>query len=100
MKEKVKRIEGAKVSLFEFDYEKKVYTYEIQAPTFDQLVAALGQVKTNGQIDIVGAGKVVWELCCTRHDVEIEADAKILVAVCIVLAREFVLPIDIDIKKK
>ena len=100
MKEKVTRIEGRKTQKFDFKFNDDVLEYEIQEPSFDQLTASLAQVKTNGGIDAIGAGKVIWELCCVAHDVEIEDNPKILLAVCISLANEYAYPIDLEIKKK
>jgi hypothetical protein len=100
MIEKVQRREGAETQKYSFEHEGKDYNYEIQAPTFDQLSAALGQVKTDGRTDMIGSGKVIWELCCVAHDAEIEKNAQILVRVCIELAHEYALPIDLEIKKK
>jgi hypothetical protein len=77
-----------------------VYNYEVQEPTFDQIVAALGQVKPNGRMDVIGAGKVIWELCCISYDKEIEENPRILVSVCIQLYADYADTIDIEIKKK
>ena len=100
MKEKAHRIEGKKTQKFSFEYDGKEYSYEIQDPTFDQLSAALSQVKSTGRTDVIGAGKVIWELCCVAHDVEIENNARLLISVCISLFDNYVSPIDIEVKKK
>ena len=94
------KIEGANTQKFTFDFDGKELSYEIQAPTFDQITAALSQVKPNGTMDVIGAGKVIWELCTVDFDKEIEKSPKILISICIELANEYALPIDIDIKKK
>jgi hypothetical protein len=100
MIDKAARIEGVKTQKYTFEYENKNYEYEIQEPNFDQLAAALGQVKTDGRTDMIGAGKVIWELCCVAHDKEIEATPRLLMSICIELANNYALPIDIEIKKK
>lgn len=100
MIEKVTRIQGLKTQKFSFEHEGKSFDYEIQQPNFDQLAAALGQVKSNGRTDIIGAGKVIWELCCVACDKDIEASPRLLMSVCIELANEYALPIDLEIKKK
>lgn len=126
MKEKAPRIEGRKTDKYSFEYGNEklkieiakldpkkdaeaisklekdfvYYEYEIQEPTFDELTVALSQVKTTGRTDVIGAGKVIWELCCVSHDEEIEKKPKILISVCINLFDVYVSPIDLEIKKK
>lgn len=94
------KIEGRKSYKFAFKHEGKELNYEIQEPNFDQIVAALSQTKANGQLDVIGAGKVIWELCCIKSDAEIEENSRLLVSICISLFDEFANTIDIDIKKK
>ena len=100
MIDKVQRIEGLPTEKFSFEYEGKEFNYEIQQPNFDQLAAALSQVKSNGRTDIIGAGKVIWELCCVAHDKEIVSNPRVLMSVCNELANENALLIDLEIKKK
>jgi hypothetical protein len=100
MKKKAESISGREVDKYSFTHEGKELNYEIQKPTFDQLTASLSQIKQDGKMDVIGAGKVIWELCCTAFDPEIESNARILVSVCIELANTYALPIDIEIKKK
>lgn len=97
---KAPRIEGKKTDKYSFKYNKSELNYEIQEPTFDQITAALGQVKSTGSMDVIGAGKVIWELCCVAYDKGIEDDPKILISVCIDIANKYALPIDLEIKKK
>lgn len=100
MKDKAPRIQGRKTQKYSFKYKEKEFKYEIQEPEFDQITSSLSQIKTNGDIDVVGAGKVIWELCCVAFDSEIEDNPRILISVCINLANDYALPIDIEIKKK
>jgi hypothetical protein len=100
MKEKALKIEGRKIDKYSFKHGENELNYEIQEPTFDQITAALSQIKTDGRMDVIGAGKVIWELCCVAHDKEVEENPKILVSVCIDLANKYALPIDLEIKKK
>ena len=80
--------------------EGKEYKYKIQQPTFDQLSAALGQsIGFGTKLDMAGAGKSIWELCCVEFDEEIEKNARLLVAVCLELFNEYVSPVDAEIKK-
>jgi len=84
----------------ELEGKFKTYKYEIQEPQFDQLVAALGELyDSKGRLSLATAGKVIWELCCVEFDPIIEENPKILLLVCQRLS-EYVLPLDIEIKKK
>jgi len=94
------KIEGMKSTDYSFDFEGSELKYTIQEPTFDQITAALSQVKATGQMDMIGSGKVIWELCCIKADKKIEDNPRVLISVCIELASEFALPVDIEIKKK
>ena len=98
MIEKVSRIEGRKTQKYSFEHEGKELNYEIQEPVFEQLTTALSQVQPNGSFDVVGSGKVIWELFCVAHDKEITD--RMLVTICVKLADEYTLPLEIDIKKK
>ena len=100
MIDKAPKIKDRKTYKFSFEHEGKELNYEIQEPTFDQIKASLDQVKTSGQMDVIGAGKVIWELCCVAFDPEIEKSPKVLMSVCLNLATEYSLPLDIEIKKK
>ena len=80
--------------------EGKDYKYKIQQPTFEQLSAALSvSIGFGAKLDMAGAGKSIWELCCVEFDEEIEKNARLLVAVCVELFNEYVSPIDAEIKK-
>jgi hypothetical protein len=100
MKDKVLKIEGRKIHKFSFKYEKKEYAYEIQEPTFEQLIAANDSLYNNdGKLNLMSAGKVIWELCCVAFDEIIEENPKVLMTICNQLSN-FVLPLDLEIKKK
>ncbi len=45
-------------------------------------------------------GKAIFDICCRRGKKEIEKDTKTLVSFCIKLCDDFVIPADVDIKKK
>lgn len=78
----------------------KFLNYEIQHPTFDEIVASLSQIGVADSAGLIGCGKVIWELCCVSFDKEIERNPIVLVSVCLRLAREYSLPISIELKKK
>ena len=100
MIDKAPRIKDRKTQKYSFDLEGKELHYEIQEPNFDQIASALSQIKTTGQIDVIGAGKVIWEFCCFSLDPEIESNPKILISICVDIANEYALPFDLEIKKK
>jgi hypothetical protein len=52
-----------------------------------------------GKMNIAGAGKVIFEACCTDYDQEIEDNTKVLIKLCIELASEYVTPSESEIKK-
>ena len=85
---------------FTVNHEGHDYNYVIQEPNFDQLSAALTEsVGMSGKLNMSGGGKVIWELCCKEFDPEIEKNSRLLMAVCISLYNDFVLPADAEIKK-
>ena len=85
---------------FTVSCEGKDYKYKIQHPTFEQLSAALSQsIGFGRQLDMAGAGKTIWELCCIEFDEYIEENARLLIAVCVELFNDYVAPIEAEIKK-
>lgn len=100
MIDKVTKIENRKIQEYTFKYEGKNYSYNIQEPTFDQLAASQGELyDSKGRLRLELAGKVIWELCCVSYDPVIDEDARILLRICTGLS-EYVLPLDLEIKKK
>jgi len=90
--------DNAKIS--ELTLKFKYLSYEIQEPTFDQLVASLGELyDSKGRLSLATSGKVIWELCCISYDSLIEENPKLLLLICQRLS-EYVLPLDVEIKKK
>lgn len=90
----------AGVEAYTVTHEEKDYKYKIQEPTFEQLSAALSQsVGFGTRLDMAGAGKTIWELCCVEFDPYIEKNARLLVAVCLELFNEYVAPVEAEIKK-
>ena len=99
MKEKVPKIEGRKIHDYTFKFEKKEYLFSIQEPTFEQLSASMGELYDQKGLRLELAGKVIWELCCVSYDPVIDSNPKILMTICTRLS-EYVLPLDLEIKKK
>lgn len=99
MIEKAPKKDGLKTSDYSFTFEGYEYKYTIQDPTFEQLTAALTEATKTGNTNILGGGKTIWELCCTSFDKKIDDNARILVSICTDLFNNYVMPLDIDIKK-
>jgi hypothetical protein len=76
------------------------YQVVIQQPEFKQLQAAMAQMITSsGGLDMVGSGKVIFELCCIECPDEVKNNAKVLVSLCMELYADFVSGADAIIKK-
>jgi hypothetical protein len=72
----------------------------IQEPSFDTIAIAMTELMgMSGKLNLVGAGKVIFEACCIDYDAEIEKNTKILVKLCLELASDYVTPADEEIKK-
>ena len=94
------KIEGRDSYIYSFKHEGEELKYEIQQPSFDEIVASLSQIGSGDSAGLIGCGKVLWELCCISFDKDIEKNPNILISVCLKLATEYALPTDIEIKKK
>lgn len=91
---------GAEVQSYTATYAGKSYNYSIQEPTFEQLSSALTEsMGFSGKLNMTGGGKVIWELCCTEFDGEIEKNPAILLSITLILYDSYVLPVDVAIKK-
>lgn len=72
----------------------------IQEPTFDIIAIAMTELMgMTGKLNLLGAGKVIFESCCVEYDQEIEDNTKVLVKLCLQLASDYVSPADEEIKK-
>ena len=92
--------QGAKIDEFTAVFEGKEYKYKIQEPTFEQLSAALSvSIGFRNKLDMSGAGKTIFELCCMEYSPEIETNSKLLISICVNLYTEYVLPVEVEIKK-
>lgn len=79
------------------------YECEIKQPDFSQLQFAMSSmVKISGNLDMMGFGKAIWDVCKGKCDKEINerADgANNLASLCLELAGEYFTPVDVEIKK-
>ena len=99
MKEKAPKKDGFETTDYSFKYEKHDYKFIIQNPTFEQLAASLTETTKDGKTNVLAGGKTIWELCCIEYDVEIDKDARILVAICAKLFDDYLMTLDLNIKK-
>ena len=73
---------------------------EIREPNFKELQLGLSAfTTTTGNMDMVGGGKIIFDLCCVSCDEDMKKP-KNLMSLCIELAKEYLVPVDVIIKKK
>ena len=84
----------------ELVFEKKEIKAVIQDPSFDIIALAMTEMMgMTGKLNLLGAGKVIFESCCIEYDEEIEKNVKYLAKLCLELASEYVTPAEEEIKK-
>ena len=71
----------------------------ISEPDFKQLSFGLSALNDASIGDLALAGKAVFEACILECDKEIKDDAKMMMSVCIEIAKEYLLPYEVKIKK-
>lgn len=72
----------------------------ITDPNFNQLSLGLSALSSGtGNIDMAGGGKAVFDVCMVECDKEIQESGKLMMGICIKLAEEYLLPLDVEIKK-
>ena len=84
--------------------KKATFTVEgnkcvIVEPDFKQLSFGLSALNDASIGDLALAGKAVYDVCVVECDKEIKEDAKMLMSVCIEIAKEYLLPYEVKIKK-
>lgn len=79
------------------------YECVINQPDFAQLQFAMSSmVKISGNLDMIGFGKSIWDVCKGKCDKEINESstgANNLASLCLILAGEYFSPVDVEIKK-
>ena len=83
---------------------KKTFVVEgkectIYEPDFKQLSFGLSALNDATIGDLALAGKAVFDVCMVECDKEIKEDAKMLMSICIEIAKEYLLPYEVKIKK-
>ena len=94
------KLPNRKTDTFTVKVGEKECKAVIQEPTFDNIAIAMTELMgMTGKLNLLGAGKVIFETCCVEYDQEIEDNTKVLVKLCLQLAAEYVSPADEEIKK-
>lgn len=53
----------------------------------------------SGNLDMAGAGKVIFDVCRIECDKEIEKTPKYMLSLCLKIAEEYISTVDVEIKK-
>ena len=68
-------------------------------PDFKQLSFGLSALSAGGEMDMLGGGKAIFDVCMIECDKEIKESGKLLMSICIKIAEEYLLPLEVTIKK-
>ena len=71
----------------------------IVEPDFKQLSFGLSALNDASIGDLALAGKAVFDVCIVECDKDIKDSAKMLMSICIEIAKEYLLPYEVKIKK-
>lgn len=72
----------------------------ITDPNFNQLSLGLSALSSgSGNIDMAGGGKTIFDVCVVECDEEIKENGKLMMSICLKIAEEYLLPLDVTIKK-
>lgn len=71
----------------------------ISQPDFKQITFGLSALNDTSIGDLALAGKAVYDVCVLECDQAIKDDATMLMSVCIQIAKEYLLPYQVKIKK-
>lgn len=71
----------------------------IVEPDFKQLSFGLSALNDASMGDLALAGKAVFDVCVVECDKEIKENAKMMMSICIEIAKEYLLPYEVKIKK-
>jgi hypothetical protein len=80
---------------------QKTLKAEIQEPQFKELALGMSAMMTiSGTMDLATSGKIIFDTCCVEYDAELDSNPRVMMSLCIELAKDYVLPMAVDIKKK
>ena len=72
---------------------------KISEPDFKQLSFGLSALNDASIGDLALAGKAVFDVCVIECDKEIKEDARMMMSICIEIAKEYLLPYEVEVKK-
>lgn len=73
---------------------------EIREPNFEQISFGLTALTTpSGKLAMTAGGRVIFDVCKVKCDPEIEASGVMMSSLCIRIAEEYLLPVEVEIKK-
>lgn len=89
------------------DKETKKVTFTVKGkkcvitkPDFKQIsFGLLALASGSGKVDLVGGGKAVYDVCMVECDKAIKEDGNLLMSICLKIAEEYLLPVEVEIKK-
>jgi len=86
---------------FAIRFKEKELKVTIREPKFEEISFAYSALITNsGRLDLVSAGKCIFDTCKVECDEEIIKNPRILIKLCLQLTDEYVMPFEEDFKKK
>ncbi len=72
----------------------------LREPDFEELSFGLSALTTvEGGVNMVGAGKAIYDVCVLECDKEIKETAKYMVSLCLKIAEEYLQTVQVEIKK-
>ena len=72
----------------------------LREPNFKELSLGLSAMTTiQGNLDMAGAGKAIYDVCMLKCDNEIKEIPQNLFSLCLKIAEQFIAPVDVEIKK-
>jgi len=71
----------------------------IVEPDFKQISFGLSALSSGSGVDLAGGGKAIYDVCMVECDKEIKENGKLMMSVCLKIAEECLLPVEVEIKK-
>lgn len=72
---------------------------KISEPDFKQLSFGLSALNDASIGDLALAGKAVFDVCVIECDKEIKDNATMMMSICIEIAKQYLLPYEVKVKK-
>lgn len=89
-----------KTTTFTVKGEKDKVKCVIREPDFKAVSFGLTALTApSGSLAMADGGKAIFDTCKVSCDKEIEQSGKMMASICIKIAEEFLLPVEVEIKK-